>query len=378
MFPFNVGKPASVKAWSRAGAAGGELVMIHPVPDETPDVAASFQIIQSMEVPGKGYMGQLQGLGRIRIHELRAEADGSFTVVGETIDTPEEPGPECAAVLSAVVRSILANPTMPNEAAAMFADGAMPVSVALEFACFNHPDPATKRAILSASTLEERAALARPHYEAEAARQEARDVAPRPPPPAPEDDFGEYPDDALEGMRYVARSLAAAGNHRERDFPRVLESEFDEAMEADPVLRNKMLEIIGDAVRTQRRSEASFPDPTPAERLHALLDRLPDQGILVDPGGEFTQQDAIGALEQMGADVPSARGYVLYTERDLQTALRGHGLNMGFGGLRDTCSEVIAQALCAALTKAGLPWWWPDDPAVKVFVPIRWQRRLPR
>ncbi|MCO4747655.1 MAG: hypothetical protein KC912_22860 [Proteobacteria bacterium] len=134
--------------------------------------------------------------------------------------------------------------------------------------------------------------------------------------------------------------------------------------------REQLEAIRAEVVSTAMSRSRSFGDFTSTDALMHVLYSLPRvHGVLVSFGEAYTAQDAVGELRARSG---GRRGWIYCSEQDLEAAVQGSGLNLGFS------DRATAEFLCEQLEAQGVPYWWPGDESLRVFVPIRWERRLPK
>ena len=221
-----------------------------------------------------------------------------------------------------------------------------------------------------------------PYWRRVASANEARSpAAPHPEPPAPEDDFGEYPDAQTEELQYMLTYLARTGAVSARELAEAVFGELPDIEEwVHEDYDTRMASIRGEAskaAKAQVEREATLQTPSQAARLKKQLESLKKQGIVCSLGELYSGQDIQYEFDGLTQQDASIRGMVWYTTQDLISAVRGYGLNVGFMAFKDDQS-LIAKEVIRVLTEAGISSWWPDDVHTRIFVPIRWDIRMPR
>lgn len=368
VLPMRVGKSASVAAWRRAEANGGELALIHG----DSEIATRVRIVQSQAIEGQ-ILGHVAGVERIRVLDVQTAPLGELTASVASVE-PTVPGDRSRALMDAMVQCLRADPAVPDAALAMF--DTLPLHEAVDVACLNCPDAdaATRRVLLSELDIEARADRARPFYERKLASFDGLDTAPQPPAPAPEDDLGEFPDSPSDQATWLLTVAARMGLEPPERLYVGVEHQLDDWMSADPANRALVEERAAEIAAAKRAEEACYPEETEADRLMRVLGSLEEDGILVSLGEWPTQQESVDELRGLATE-HEARGWVLFTLQDLVGAVNGQGLYLGFGSHDD--GSQIARHTVERLEQAGLPVWWPGTGRVRIYVPIRWQRRMP-
>lgn len=370
--PFNVGKPVSVAAWRRALRDGSELVLI----EESVDTGLVARILQSAPV-GEAFRGLLFIDRKVTIEGVETDGEGVPLATVSEVDRGSE-GPATALLRSMVVQALETDRSVPAHYVETLRE--LPPEMLVDTACMNcQVDRPERLAMLASRTLEDTATLALPFWSRRAGMPMPGDAyPPRPPSPAPQDDLGEWPDAEEEQVRYLLRSMARSGEIAEEDLVDQAWSNLDEWFAEDLDARKAWAwEQARPIIAAQRAREAAWPEKTDAEKLDDALSGLSDLGITASLGEEVYSQDILDAFEDRIAADPSILGCVWYTTQDIEDAVNGDGIQIGFLATKDEDAPAIGRAAVQALERAGLPVWWPEDVRVRLYVPIRWQRRMP-
>ncbi|GAT68082.1 cAMP-binding protein [Planomonospora sphaerica] len=136
--------------------------------------------------------------------------------------------------------------------------------------------------------------------------------------------------------------------------------------------------LLADRMWLERVEEqASWQGETDPERLSRAFAALEASGITARE--HFACCRSCGQAEIWSAGAPDARGYVYFHSQCTDSAARGHGLALlygGFDGSSDTTAS-IGREVVAALEKTGLPVEWNGDPSQSITVtPLDWRKRL--
>lgn len=134
------------------------------------------------------------------------------------------------------------------------------------------------------------------------------------------------------------------------------------------------------AMAAKRSAEAGWPDMTDCDRIDRAFAALEAGGILALHNAGVTTSDAHSdAWDTIGrASGGSWRGFAFYHQQDVESALAGHGLHVGFDAVAEgpAAKQAIGDAIVAALTAQALAPRWDRDPEIRILVPgFLWQRR---
>lgn len=187
------------------------------------------------------------------------------------------------------------------------------------------------------------------------------------------DDF-----DDLAYYRETVSMMIAGGFFNEDDLETyIADMAFDPngAPHANAV-RDHALSVMD----AKRAAEASWPAETDWDRLARAFDALEAGGILALHNAGMTSSDAHGdAWDLIARDPKGAwRGFAFYHGQDVERALAGYALTIGFDAVAEgvDAKRAIGAAIVAALTAEGFAPIWNRDPETRIDVPeIKWQKR---
>jgi hypothetical protein len=161
----------------------------------------------------------------------------------------------------------------------------------------------------------------------------------------------------------------------------LLETEGDET----PGLASKL-----ERFASQLREELAFtkpPVPNINARIDAAFDELNARGIVALQNAGYTQSDGWSDVNQIAAERleigGASRGGCFYHFQDLERAVRGEGLMLGFGAFgappdrRDQAAIAIGKEIVAVLEKHGVPTHWTGEPTARISIPPFPWYRLP-
>ncbi|MBU7579232.1 MAG: hypothetical protein KAF27_02000 [Porphyrobacter sp.] len=188
-----------------------------------------------------------------------------------------------------------------------------------------------------------------------------------------EDDF-----DDLAYLRGQVSALVAGGFFNEDDLETYLADmafDSDAAPHAAAVRDHARAEMAA-----KRAAEAGWPAVTDCDRIDRAFAALEASGILALHNAGMTTSDAHGdAWDLINRDPKGTwRGFAFYHGQDVEQALAGRGLFIGFDAVAEgaAAKQAIGAAILAALTAQGLAGDWNNDPETRILVPtIVWQRR---
>jgi hypothetical protein len=124
------------------------------------------------------------------------------------------------------------------------------------------------------------------------------------------------------------------------------------------------------------REQATWAPITDSDRVTSAFAALNAAGIVARE--QFTCCQTCGNAE-IGAEVPPGgdpEGYTYYHEQDAERAAESGSLFLAYGSFQSgQKSEAIGARVAAELRGQGLTVTWDGDPAQRISVPLRWQRR---
>jgi hypothetical protein len=153
----------------------------------------------------------------------------------------------------------------------------------------------------------------------------------------------------------------------------ILEDDVDEDMLRGLVLR----EFIRKA-----EAEKMWPEVTDCDRLAQVFQDLESKGVVAIHNAGWDKSEAFYAcLEayQDHANKPQMFGICFYTSQDIDSAVEGHGLYLGFSSTRPENEDIDAPRagalIKAELERTGLKVEWNGDPKSRIMVNMLWQLR---
>ena len=153
----------------------------------------------------------------------------------------------------------------------------------------------------------------------------------------------------------------------------LMEPDADEAM-----LRAR----VDQELRDKWAAEQSWPAVTDVERLQAVYAAVREQGVLVVPNAGWDGSEAfhttLSVYKDLGAP-PALFGMAYHTAQDVDRAVRGEGLYLGFASTRPEHEERDAlragETLRDALVAAGFSVEWDGSVEQRMKVALQWQVR---
>jgi len=133
-------------------------------------------------------------------------------------------------------------------------------------------------------------------------------------------------------------------------------------------------------------AEASWPTETDCDRLDRAFAALEATGIAALHDEGVSRDEGLDGAARARADFPGELdGFCLYQRPDVEAALRGEGLSIGYGGFPDpatpreqaeAATTEVGRRVQAALEEAGLAVRWSGSPGDRLLVtPFDWKRR---
>jgi hypothetical protein len=134
----------------------------------------------------------------------------------------------------------------------------------------------------------------------------------------------------------------------------------------------------------KRKAEKTWSKVTDCDRLDRAFDALEQQGIIALHMAGYTQSEGLYEVEEeyreAGGKKSNYAGHCFYTDQDLEGALDGGGLHIGFGHLSgdDAKAVEVGQLVRVALEREGLKVEWDGTIGRRLYLTrFRWRRRGP-
>ncbi|TNF24963.1 MAG: hypothetical protein EP329_23925 [Deltaproteobacteria bacterium] len=129
--------------------------------------------------------------------------------------------------------------------------------------------------------------------------------------------------------------------------------------------------------------EAGWPEVTDCDRLDRAFAALRREGVFAKQNAGYTQHDGYDdfLLAVRRSPRPEAiLGYCFCHGQDLERAIAGEGLRLGFGpkdpATEQTRGVEVGRRVVAALAREGLASRWNGTFAERILLPgFRWQKR---
>lgn len=153
----------------------------------------------------------------------------------------------------------------------------------------------------------------------------------------------------------------------------ILEDDADEQM-----LRAR----VADEFARKAEAEKLWPSQTDCDKLDSAFNALRDSGVVAIHNAGWDKSEAFhNCLEEYRAQGKPENlfGICYYTSQDVDGALNGHGLYLGYSSTRPEAEEVDAERtgglICSELNKVGLKAEWSGSAKARIKVEINWQNR---
>lgn len=198
---------------------------------------------------------------------------------------------------------------------------------------------------------------------------------------------GKKPDDedalseTQKEVLHWIRTDVWSGEYDEDEVALIIEENLTEDDEIDAAW---MREAIRREFAAKRKEEKTWPKVTDFDRLELAFLTLEQQGVIALHIAGFTQSDGLDDVVQTyheaGAEKPNYSGHCFYTTQDMERALDGGGLCIGFGHLSgdDDKGVDVGNRLRVALEQAGLEVSWDGTIRKRLYIEgFKWQRRGP-
>jgi hypothetical protein len=198
---------------------------------------------------------------------------------------------------------------------------------------------------------------------------------------------GNQPDDeSASGVTradilHWVRRFVWSGEYDREEVAILIDEQLDEK---DEVAEDWLDKEIRREFAAKRKAEKTWPKVTDCDRLYRAFDALEEQGVIALHMAGYTQSEGLYEVEEeyreAGGEKSNYAGHCLYTDQDLEGALDGGGLHIGFGHLSgDNARGVeVGQLVRVALEHEGLKVEWDGTIGRRLYLTgFRWQRRGP-
>jgi hypothetical protein len=179
-------------------------------------------------------------------------------------------------------------------------------------------------------------------------------------------------------LRWI-RSCVWSGEYDREEVAILIGEQLGTGDEVDPDWLDK---AIRREFAAKRKAEKTWPKVTDCDRLERAFGALEGQGVIALHMAGFTQSEGLAEVEEEYRDAGGKKsnyaGHCFYTEQDLQGALDGGDLYIGFGHLsgNDARGVEVGQLVRAALEHEGLKVKWDGTIGRRLYLKgFRWQRR---
>lgn len=183
--------------------------------------------------------------------------------------------------------------------------------------------------------------------------------------------------DTDEGIFYLIQQLVWSGFYSTEDIQHMISDNLE--MGCNEALLRQSVEP---EFAKKRDAEKGWPKITDCDYLATAFATLDNQGILcLDLAGN-TMSDGQGIAYEIIHDLPQGHyfGYCFYHSQDLDRAMVGEGLLLGFGHIDDDASDIddikVGSMVKSALEKVGFELDWDGTAEQRIFIPrFDWKRR---
>ncbi|MEM1211695.1 MAG: hypothetical protein AAGI68_05285 [Planctomycetota bacterium] len=153
----------------------------------------------------------------------------------------------------------------------------------------------------------------------------------------------------------------------------ILEEDADEQM---------LRELVAVEFDRKSESEKSWPDRTDFDRLDAAFSSLRQRGIIAIHNAGWDKSEAFhNCLEEFRAQGKPEHlfGICYYTSQDIDGAINGRGIYLGYSSTRPEMEESDAvragTLICSELEKVRLQTEWGGNAQSRIKVDLVWQKR---
>jgi hypothetical protein len=184
---------------------------------------------------------------------------------------------------------------------------------------------------------------------------------------------------AAKRKRTAERQAAMTFSERQRDMD--IEARVADDGEADS--GRTLSTVLTDLARSERAAlrKQAPPNPCVNAGIDAAFEALNREGIVALQAAGYTQSDAWDDVNELAArrraKGEAPRGGCFYHEQDLERAVRGEGLMLGFGSYGGEADAVpLGRRIVQVLQEHGVPAEWDEDPKQRILIaPFEWFRR---
>lgn len=185
-----------------------------------------------------------------------------------------------------------------------------------------------------------------------------------------------------EDLLHWIRCFVWSGENDAEEVALMIEDQLGEKDEVD---EDWLQEAIRREFAAKRKEEKTWPKVTDCDLLDRAFEALEQQGIIALHIAGYTQSAGLWEVEEEYRDADREKsnyaGHCFYTEQDLECALDGGGLWIGFGHLSGNDARGIeaGHLVRAALEHEGLKVEWDGTIGSRLFLKgFRYQRRSPQ
>ena len=153
----------------------------------------------------------------------------------------------------------------------------------------------------------------------------------------------------------------------------ILEDDADEEM-----LRAR----VGEEFQRKTEAEATWPAETDCDKLDIAFSALRDKGVIAIRNAGWDKSEAFhSCLEEYRSQgqPDNLFGICYYTSQDVDGAIHGNVMGMGYSSTRPETEEVDAERtgalICSELDKVGLKTEWDGSAKSRIKLEINWQNR---
>ena len=198
------------------------------------------------------------------------------------------------------------------------------------------------------------------------------------------------PADTIDDLRMRARQ-AIRGGYEE---PKAVIDSLVELTEYDPeteklVATNRVgavaeiTSIVSDEDSAYLTEVGSWPPETDCDRISAVFTRLDSAGIVARENVGYTRSDLQDEMSELVANLVKAgrivQGWVGFHGQDVERAVDGGGLYLGFAPARDSSEAAwldVGNAIVDAFKRAGFKVAWSGKSSDRPHLaPVDWKRR---
>ncbi len=147
------------------------------------------------------------------------------------------------------------------------------------------------------------------------------------------------------------------------------------------LLQPEANKTIENAIKTQLKAQADWPEETDCDRLDRAFAKLEANGIVAIQNGVCCQscamEDVWEGIEAMQEEGQEVRGYTFFHEQDTEAALTSGSVFLAYGSMAEgqNAALKIGHEVQVQLEADGFDVQWNGNIRQRIQVHLNWQKR---